>query len=82
MLDALGADVFTLVAYNTLGAVAENAGGMILVEDDIVALNKNLQCVAFCNVQSTAELNGKNDSSELIYLSYNTGRLHSISLFR
>lgn len=53
-LDAFGADVLAFVVYNAFCTVAENAGGMVLVEDDIVTVNKYLECVFFGDVQSAA----------------------------
>lgn len=82
VLDALGADVLSLVAYDTLCAVAEDACGMILVENDVVTLNKDFQRITLGNIKSTAQLDGKDNASELVNFSYNSGRFHTISRFR
>lgn len=82
MLDAIRANVLSLIAYDTLCAVAEDAGGMILVENDVVTLNKDFQRITLGNIKSTAQFNGKDDASKLVNFSYNSGRFHTISRFR
>lgn len=50
---------------------------MIFMKNDIISVYKYLECVSLGDIQSTAKLYRKDDSSELINLSYNTGRFHN-----
>ena len=70
------ADVFPLVRDDVPGIPAENAGGLILVEDDRGAVNIDLKGVALRNVQGPAELDGQNDTSQFIDLTNNSGCFH------
>ena len=47
------------------------------MKNDIISVNEYLECITLSDIQSTAKLYGKNDSSELVNLSYNTGRFHN-----
>ena len=69
LFDAIRADVLSFIADDVLGAVAENAGRMILVKNDIIAFNKNLKSVFFSDVQCAAQFDREYDSAQLINLS-------------
>ena len=51
---------------------------MILVKDDIITVDEYLKRVSLRDIQGAAKLDRQNDASELIDLSYNTGRLHDV----
>ena len=79
LFDAVRADVLSLVVNDILCAVAENACRMIFVKDDIISVYKYLKRVSLCDVQSASKLYRKDNTSELINLSNNTGRFHLAS---
>ena len=70
------ADVLALVVDNVLCVVAENAGRLILLEDNGGLVNINLEGVLLGDVQSSAKLDGQDDSAEAVHLSYDAGRFH------
>ena len=76
LLHALSADQLALVGYNIAGVAAEDAAGMILLEDDFVAIHKNLKHIFHANVHCPAQLNGQNNASKRVKLTHNTGGFH------
>ena len=80
LFNAVRADVLTFVIDDVLGAVTENAGGMILMKNNVISVNKNFESILFSNIQGAAKLNGQNDASELIDLSDNSGRFQTTNL--
>ena len=61
---------------DVLGAVTEDTGGLILLHNYAGAIDIDLETVAFCDVQSTAELDGEDDASQLVDFAHDTGRFH------
>ena len=76
LLHALSADQLALVGNNIAGIAAEDAAGMILLEDDFVAIHKNLKHIFHANVYCPAQLDGQNDTSKRVKLTHNTGGFH------
>lgn len=81
LLETVGADIFAAEIDHVLGIVAENAGGLILLQDDGGSIYIDLQRVLFRDVQCAPELDGENDPAEFIDLSDNAGRFHSDTSF-
>ena len=48
----------------------------MLLQNDPVAIYKNLQFIPLSNVKIAPKLNGENDSSQFIYFADHTGCLH------
>ena len=71
-----GTDVLTLEGYDLLGTAAEDTGGLVLAENDRLAVNVDLYGITKLDVEGTAQLDGKNDTTQLVYFSYNTCRFH------
>ena len=71
-LDTLGTYILTLVINDALSAITENASRMILMQNDVITVYKNLKCVFLCDVESTAQFDRKDYSSQLIHFSHNT----------
>ena len=72
--DAVGADVLALEGAYTLGVSAEDAGRLILFEDDRVGIRIDFQSILFANLQSSPQFDRKNDASQLIDFANDTGR--------
>ena len=80
-LHAAGADVLPMEDGDAVGLIAEDAGGLILLQHDGLAVHVNLQTVLLCNVQGAAEFNGEHDASQLVHLTHDTGRFHTTKSF-
>ena len=80
LVEAGLADVLALVVHNILRVVAEDAGRLILLEDDSRLINIDLERVLLSDVQSSAKLDGQDDSAEAVHLSYDAGRFHDFLL--
>ena len=75
-LYAIFADELSVEALNVVSVAAENAGGFVLFENNLVVFDKNLNRVTIINPEVLSELNRENESSELINLSYHACRFH------
>ena len=64
--DAAGADIFALVVQQLPLGTAENAGGLILLQHDPVAVHVDLQSIPFFDVQIPPQLNRKHDPPQFI----------------
>jgi hypothetical protein len=73
---ALSADILPLVGHQALGRRTENAGRLVLLQDDTIILHKDLDLIPLSDIQRTPDLDGQNDSSQLVYLANNTRRFH------
>ena len=71
-----GTDVLALEGNDLLGTAAENAGGLVLAENDRLAVNVDLYGITQLDIECTAQLDGKYDATQLVYFSYNTCRFH------
>jgi hypothetical protein len=69
---ALCADALVLVERKTVDAAAKNTARFILSENDIVLIHIDFQRVAFRYVQGLAQLDGQNNSSQIIDLPNHT----------
>lgn len=72
--DALAVEINDIV-----NLVAENAGGLILLQNDLVFVNENFNRVLLLNVQGLSDFDGKNDSAQLVYLANDSRRFHKFS---
>ena len=63
------ADLLVLELHYTFLATAEAAGGVILGEDDLVALNVYFNGIGVCDIHLLAHFLRNNDSAELVYVS-------------
>jgi len=73
---AVGADILPLEIDHASGIVTENAGGLILPENNAFTVHVYFQCVLFRNIQRAAHLNGEYDATQLVDLSDDTCRFH------
>ena len=78
LINASTAYTLAVKVNYVINVVAENTGGLIFFENDLVAVSKNFKCILGLYIQHVADLNGQNDSSELVYLANNTSRFHKL----
>ena len=72
-IQALLADIAALIVDNVLCVATEDAGRLILFQNNRRAFYINFQRIALCNLQSTTKLNGQDNASQLINFPDNTG---------
>ena len=77
-LQADGTDVLALEDGNLLGAVTEDAGGLILLQHDGGTINIDLQGILFCNVQGAAQFDREDDTPQFVNPSDNTCGFHGV----
>ena len=65
-LQAGRTDVLALEDGNLLGAVAEDTGGLILLEHDGGAINIDLQGILLCDVQGAAQFDREDDTPQFV----------------
>ena len=75
-LQADGTDVLALEVGDFLGAVAEDTGGLILLQHDGGAIDVDLQGILFCDVQCAAQFDGEDDSPQFVDPADNTCGFH------
>ena len=73
---AIVANALILIQRNLLVAAAKNAAGLMLPQNDGIALRINFQGIAAGHVQSLAQFDRQGDASQIINMSHNAGRLH------
>ena len=73
---AIAADILTLEVDNVLCVTAEYAGRLVLLEDDMIAVNVDFQSVLYFDAHSAAQLNREHDATKFINLTNNTGGFH------
>jgi hypothetical protein len=73
LLKTRRADTLIAEINNVVSIVAEDARGLIFLENDFVLVGKYLKGVLFVYIHCLADAYGKHDSAKLIYFSYNTG---------
>jgi hypothetical protein len=78
LFKALIADQLALEKVHITRVVAEDAGGMILLQDDLVAFRKDFEGILHGNIHGLAQFDGNYDSSQVVKLPYDTGRFHSV----
>lgn len=82
LFQAVGADILALEVDDILSIGAEDAGRLVLFQDNGIALSINLDGISFGDVQGPAELNRDDQSSEVVKLSNDTSRFHDIIPFQ
>ena len=78
LVETIGADAFTVEENDVVCVVAEDAGGMILLEDDAAVVGEDLDGVLDLDVHRLADLNGEHDSAELVNFSDHSCRFHNV----
>ena len=73
---AIAADILTLEVDNVLCVTAEYAGRLVLLEDNMIAVNVDFQSVLYFDAHSAAQLNREHDATKFINLTNNTGGFH------
>ena len=58
----------------------KNTSRLILLQYYTIVVCKDLDSILLLNIKHLSDLNGKNDSSKLIYLAHYSGGLHKILL--
>ena len=81
LCDAVRADVFTVNNVDIFCVAAEYARRLILLEHDVISINKDLNWIMNVDIQIASEFDRKYDSSELVDFSYNSGCFHVCSPF-
>ena len=76
MPDAGLANILAFKRNQTLRRCAEDAGRFQLLQNDPVIFHENFQFIPLSDIQHSPQLDGKNDSSELINLANDACRLH------
>ena len=75
--DTILANILSAVGDQTPGGPAEDTCRFEFLQDDPVILHVNFQLIPLRDIQRAAQLNGQNNSAELIYFSNNASGLHS-----
>ena len=75
--DAVGANVLALVVDDVFRVITEDAGRLILAQDDGLAIHEDLDAVFFLDAEGSSQLDGEHDTTQLVNLSNNACRLHS-----
>ena len=76
LFDASVADALAVKIHGVIRAVAEDAGGLVFLQDDTVVIGKNFDGVLLLDIQNLSNFNGKHDSSQLVHLADYSGRFH------
>ena len=63
---AVAADQLILVVHHVPRVIAEDAGGMILLQDDFIILHKDFQRIAQADVHGSAQFDGDDDPPQII----------------
>jgi hypothetical protein len=70
------ANMLTFVQRQLMACTAEDAGSLILLQNNLVVLRKDLQFIPLGYVQHPAQLNGQDNSTQLVNFSNNTCGFH------
>ena len=65
------------VVDDVFRVITEDAGRLILAQDDGLAIHENLDAVFFLDAEGSSQLDGEHDTAQLVNFSNNTCRLHS-----
>jgi hypothetical protein len=57
---------------DVIGTVAENAGGLIFLQNDLIFVGEDLERVFFVDVHYLSDAYGENYSSKLVYFPCDT----------
>jgi len=71
------ADKLAFVVNEILALAAKQAVGLMLSEDDAVALNIDLNCILFCEIKGSSHFNRQYYSAEFIEFSDDAGGFHA-----
>jgi high-affinity K+ transport system ATPase subunit B len=69
-------DILPVKDRNIPGRAAENTGRLVFLQHDPVVLHENFQLVPLRDIQCTAQLNGQDDTAQIVNLANDTSRLH------
>ena len=78
LIEAIGADAFAVEEDDIVSVVAENAGGVIFLQNDAVVVGEDLDRVLYFNIHCFADLDGEDDSAQLVDLSDHSRRFHNV----
>ncbi len=70
--NAVTANLFAFERYDIIRIAAENTAGSVFLKNDLIIFYKDLNAVAGLYIQRASCFNGKNNSAQLINLSYNS----------
>ena len=76
------ANVFALINFNSVGAAAENASGLILFKHNSVFVNIDFECIFLVDTEGSAKLDRENNASKFVNFTYNTSRFHLFYSFK
>src|SRR5690606_10953688 len=77
---AAAADLLALEVLHAGGVAAEDARGLVLAEDDLVAVDVDLERIFLFDVESPAEFNRYHDTPQFVDFPHDAGGLHEASL--
>ena len=70
--DAFLTNILPVIRDQTVGRTAENTGGFKLLQNDPVIFHIDFQFIPLGDVQCAAQLDGQNDSSQLVHFPNDT----------
>jgi hypothetical protein len=70
---AILADTLVTEEGDIIRIAAKDAGGVILLQNDLFLVYKDLQGILGAEIQAVTQLDGEYDSAKLINFSYNSG---------
>lgn len=73
------ANVFPFKPDNALRAAAEDAGGFIFFQHNLILFHKDFQVILFADVQGSSQLDGEYDPTKLVHFSDNSYCFHAVS---
>jgi hypothetical protein len=82
LLEALIADQLAFEQVHVTSVVAKDAGGVVLLQNDLIAFGKDLERVFDGDIHRLPQFNGDNDPPQIIQFPYYAGRFHMDFLLR
>jgi hypothetical protein len=82
LFEALITDQLALEQVHVTCVVAKDAGRMVLLQNDLIALGKDLERVLDGDIHRLPQFNGDDDPPQIIQFPYYAGRFHSNCLLR
>ena len=70
------ANILAFVMDDVLCVAAENAGGLVLFQHDLISIHIDFQGILYLDIHGAAQFNGQHNTAQFINLANNTGRLH------
>ena len=74
--NASGANMLAFEQGQLSGRTAENTGGLVLLQNDLIILSEDLQLVTFSDIQHSTQFDRQYDSTEFVDLPDNACRFH------